>query len=134
MTVTFVDAGVLISAARGEGDIARRAFEILDDPSRIFASSDFVKLEIMPKPKYFKKSDEVNFYDEFFSGVSIWASGDIELVRAAFAEGERYGLSALDSLHVAAALKIGANEFVTNEKKDSAIHRFKAIPVITIRT
>lgn len=134
MTVTFVDAGVLMSAARGEADIARRAFEILDDPRRVFASSDFVRLELMPKPKYFKKSDEVKFYDEFFSSVSIWASGDTELVRAAFAEGERYGLSALDSLHVAAALKLGAKEFVTNEKTDSAIHRFKAIPVLTIRT
>ena len=133
MTLTFVDSGVLISALRGEPEIARRAFEILDDPDRVFASSDFVRLELMPKPKYFKRLDEVNFYDEFFTSVSNWASADIELVRAAFTEGERYGLSALDSLHVAAAIKLGAKAFVTSEKIKSAIHRFTEIPVITIQ-
>lgn len=116
MTLTFVDSGVLISALRGEPDIARRAFEILDDPDRVFASSDFVRLELMPKPKYFKRYEEVKFYDEFFSRVSNWASADIELVRAAFTEGERYGLSALDSLHVAAALKLGQKRLLQTKR------------------
>lgn len=43
MTRTFIDSGVLIVAARGEGAIAERALAILEDPNREFASSVFLK-------------------------------------------------------------------------------------------
>ena len=38
---TFVDAGVLIAAARGKTDVAVQAMKILDDPSREFIASPF---------------------------------------------------------------------------------------------
>lgn len=44
MKLTFVDAGVLIAAARGSDDVARRAMEVLDDPDRRapnFCASEF---------------------------------------------------------------------------------------------
>jgi hypothetical protein len=47
--LTFIDAGVLIAAARGTGIKALKAFSVLDDPSREFASSLFVQLEVLPK-------------------------------------------------------------------------------------
>lgn len=46
---TFIDSGVLIAAARGRSEQSKRAMQILDDPSREFVSSPFVKLEILPK-------------------------------------------------------------------------------------
>jgi hypothetical protein len=49
MKRTFIDTGVLIAAARGQNDFAARAMAILDDPNREFASSIFVKLEVLPK-------------------------------------------------------------------------------------
>ena len=52
MIRTFIDAGVLIVAARGEDEIAERALEILKDPNREFASSMFLKLEVVPKATY----------------------------------------------------------------------------------
>ena len=47
--LTFVDAGVLIAAARGGNVQATRAMEILDDPEREFAASPFLRLEVLPQ-------------------------------------------------------------------------------------
>ena len=63
MIRTYLDAGVLIAAARGKEPIAIRALEILDDPNRQFVSSIFLRLELLPKPTYFKNSSEVEFYE-----------------------------------------------------------------------
>jgi hypothetical protein len=49
---TFVDAGVLIAAACGLPEIADLAFRVLDDPDRTLFTSDFVKLEVLPKPTF----------------------------------------------------------------------------------
>ena len=49
MKLTFVDAGVLIAAARGGSEQAARAMEILDDPERQFAASPFLRLEVLPQ-------------------------------------------------------------------------------------
>lgn len=63
---TFLDAGVLIVAYRGEPAIRKRALEILDESDREFVTSDFVRLEIVPKAVYHKRPDEVAFYEAFF--------------------------------------------------------------------
>jgi hypothetical protein len=55
---TFIDSGVLIAAARGQGAISLRAVEILDDPNREFVSSPFLKLEVLPKAIYNQRKDE----------------------------------------------------------------------------
>ena len=70
MTITFVDAGVLIAAARGQADVSARAMAILDDPNRSFASSNFVRLEVLPKALFNRKTTEAEFYNEFFRAVS----------------------------------------------------------------
>ncbi len=70
MKRTYVAAGVLIAAARGQAPMAARAFEILDDPDREFAASLFLKLEVLPKAMYHKNLAEVEFYETFFNAVS----------------------------------------------------------------
>ena len=52
MTRTFLDAGVLIAAARGSGIIPVRAHAILDDPERTFVTSDYIRMEVLPKALY----------------------------------------------------------------------------------
>jgi hypothetical protein len=42
VTRTFLDAGVLIAAIRGTPEIADRAMALLNDPERLFVSSDFI--------------------------------------------------------------------------------------------
>ena len=38
----------------------------------------------------------------------------------------------MDALHIAAAISVGATEFITNEKLEKSIHRTKRIKVISI--
>ena len=99
MTVTFVDTGVLIAAARGEGDIARGAMAVLDDAKRTFASSVFVKLEALPMPTFHRRDAEITFMNTFFDRVEHWPGSDDEVVERALREASAAGLAALDALH-----------------------------------
>jgi predicted nucleic acid-binding protein len=47
---TFLDASVLIAAARGNDELGTRAMAILDDGDREFVASPFLKLEVLPQP------------------------------------------------------------------------------------
>ena len=132
MIRTYVDAGVLIAAARGRTSMALRALEVLDDPAREFVSSIFVKLEVLPKAIYYKNEAEAQFYEAFFSGVSHWANPHETLIQEAFKEASQVGLAALDALHVVSALSLGAEELVTTEKTDKPLHRTRLIRVVTI--
>ncbi|MGB9701053.1 MAG: PIN domain-containing protein [Thermodesulfobacteriota bacterium] len=131
---TFVDAGVLIAAARGKEEISAKAREILDDPNREFVSSPFLKLEILPKPIYEKRKAEVEFYEIFFNAVIHWADSVQDITKIAYAEACRFGLSAMDALHVAAAIAAGAQELVTTEKPEKPIHRVDSINILSIRS
>lgn len=133
MTLAYIDAGVLIAAARGAEEEARQAFAVLDDPELTFASSIFVQLEVLPKPSYFGLAAEVEFYRVYFERVAAWAKADEALARAALEEASRSGLSAMDGLHVAAARAVGASELVTTERADKSIHRTSAVPTRSIR-
>ena len=132
MIRTFIDAGVLIYAARSQGDIAERAFQIIEDENREFASSIFLKLEVLPKAIYNQQSSEVKFYETFFDEVSYWATDLDSIIEAAYKESSQFGLGAMDALHIAAAVSVGATEFVTNEKSEKSIHRTQSIKIISI--
>lgn len=133
MKLTYVDSSVLISAAIGKDEIAELAMEVLDDPDRSFASSVFVKLETLPKATFNRRLEETEFYKIFFDEVTKWAAIDESLMDAAFDEACSVGLSALDSLHVAAAVRTLADELVTAEKETKPLLRARLIPVRTIR-
>ncbi|HJQ38332.1 MAG TPA: antitoxin family protein [Thermoanaerobaculia bacterium] len=60
---TFVDAGVLIAAARGGNVQAARAMEVLDDPDREFAASPFLRLEVLPQSIFNKREAERECYE-----------------------------------------------------------------------
>ena len=130
--MVFIDAGVLIAAARGRGEFAQRAMQALDDPDAKFASSPFVKLEVLPKSVYHKKHEEVAFYETFFDAVSVWADPNATLIQGALDEAMLSGLSAMDALHVVAASTLGADELVTLERLDKPIHRTRLLSVHTI--
>ncbi|MBI4083107.1 MAG: PIN domain-containing protein [Candidatus Lambdaproteobacteria bacterium] len=128
----FIDAGVLIAAARGTDDLARRAIGILDDPDVEYGSSIFVQLEVLPKAIYNGQTTEAEFYETYFQSVGAWAVPDEQLAKTALSEGTVCGLSAIDALHVASAVRIGAIEFVTSEKSDKPLHRTRTIAVRSI--
>lgn len=132
MKITYIDSGVLLSATDGVGSIAEKALEVLEDLNREFASSQFVKLEVTPKAVYNKQTEEAQFYEEFFSDVTYWANNLEQIVQDAYNIGCRYGLAAMDALHIAAALYVGADEFITTEKPSKPMFRVTNIQVISI--
>ena len=127
--LTYVDAGVLIAAARGRSAEANRALAVLDDAAREFAASDFLRLEVLPKAVYNKRHAEAAFYERFFQGVKHWAAVRQGLVDAARVVATAHGLAAMDALHIAAAEALGVAQFVTGEKKEKPLFRVKSVPI-----
>jgi len=130
---TYLDAGVLIAAVRGRDEVAARAMQVLDDPDREFVSSAFLKLEILPKAVYGKRQTEVEFYETFFTAVRRWAKTLPRIVEKARQHANMHGLGAMDALHVAAAISVGADELVTTEKPEKPIHRVTEVKVISLQ-
>jgi predicted nucleic acid-binding protein len=130
---TFLDSGVLIAAARGIDDAALQALQILDDPDREFVSSIFVKLEVLPKAIYNGFREEAAFYQSFFENdVELWVGFSDELAEVAQQQAGKLGLSALDALHVAAAISAEVDEFVTTERPGKPLHRVKDFEVTSV--
>ncbi|BAQ63149.1 hypothetical protein GM3708_3555 (plasmid) [Geminocystis sp. NIES-3708] len=132
MIKTFIDSGVLIFAARGEGELAEKALSILEDSDREFASSIFIQLEILPKAIYNKKQTEINFYNTYFEAVSYWATDLEKIIKQGLEEASNYSTGAMDSLHIASAKLLEVDEFITNEKPNKSIHRSQSINIISL--
>jgi predicted nucleic acid-binding protein len=64
--------------------------------------------------------------------VDFWVSFSDELVETAQQKAGKFGLSALDALHVAAAISAGADEFITTERPGKPMFRVKGISVRSI--
>ena len=48
MIRTFLDAGVLIAAFRSRNATSTPVLTLLDDPERVFVTTDYVRLEVLP--------------------------------------------------------------------------------------
>mgnify|MGYP000968375957 CR=1 FL=1 len=133
MRLSYIDSSVLLDAFRGESELAAKAIAVLEDPDRELATSKYVRLEVLPKAICFKHDDEIEFYEGVFSTMKKWAAPTEALVDLAFDEAKAAGLSAVDALHVSAALQLQCDDLVTSEKPSKSIHRTKSIPVVSIR-
>lgn len=133
MKSTFIDSGVLITAATGMGELSERAMEVLDDPGRTFVSSDYVRLEVLPKAVYYRNDEEAEYYRAFFESVSRWAQSSPDLARRALDLACQFGLGARDALHVAAAEREGAEELVTSEGPTKPLFRVTSMLITSIR-
>jgi hypothetical protein len=108
---------------------------ILDDPTRVLISSEFVPLEVLPKAAYHKRSDEVAFYQTFFDSLSRNRLVRVSrsLVDQALKEAIDGGLSAVDALHVAAAKRRNCEELYTTERPEKPLFRATGIRILSIR-
>lgn len=130
--LVFIDSGVLIAAATGRDHVANEARRVLLDPEIEFASTQFVWLEVLPKAQYTGRLQEVRFYKRYFDSVTAWADVDMDLLEDAAAIAAKHGLSAVDAIHVAAALGLDAKRLITTERKSKPLHRVTEIQVTTI--
>jgi predicted nucleic acid-binding protein len=129
---TYIDSGVLIAAARGQGRLSQRALTVLADESRELVASDYVRLEVVPKAAYFKQQAELDFYESFFARTAVCVSFSSARWPALFAEACKSGLSGFDAIHVLLATIAGCVELVTTERPGKAIHRTSSIRVLSI--
>jgi predicted nucleic acid-binding protein len=132
--LTFIDTSVLITAWRsGDPGLKIKALTVLSDSNRSYAASDFVELEVMPKAVYHKQHIEQAFYQRFFNRLTVKVQNRRGLEADAFDIAVRFGLSAMDALHIAAAIEIQAEEFITAERSNSPLLRVRGVKVISIR-
>ncbi len=64
---SYIDASVFISAFRGDSETSLRASLVLDDAQRTIVVSEAVRLEIVPKAVYNKRSEEAGYYNSIFN-------------------------------------------------------------------
>ncbi len=130
MTITFIDSGVLVTASRGVEDLSDQAIAILASADREFASSEFIKLEVLPKAIYHRQIDEAEFYQTFFNAVTCWANDTEQIRQDGYNIACKYGLAAMDALHIAAAISVDAEEFITTEKPTKPMYRVTGIKIV----
>ncbi len=106
----------------------------MDDPTREFLTSDTVKLELLPKPLFEKRRSEVEFYNDHFNVAEAAESFSAELGNAASALAKKYGLAAMDALHLASAIRQGAEEFITSELPGKPMFRVKELKVVSLHS
>lgn len=129
---TFLDTGVLILAWRGDTARKMRALTLLNDQHRKFVCSPFVRLELVPKSVYYRNQQEQEFYHDYFQLVDEWVEDFAAMYSEATQVGEKYGLAALDALHIAAAGIAQCEEFITAERPTSPFSRVQGIKITTI--
>ncbi len=128
---TFVDANVLIRATNiGEASLIYKIIVLLKDPRREFIANDLLELEVLPKPTYNKQRGSVQFCQDFFARCVRRIETDGALVKMAFDEACRLGLSAADAIHLATAHAAGAQELISLEKPTKPMYKSKLVKVI----
>ena len=123
---------MLIFAAQGTTEAAALALPFLQDANREFITSEYVRLEVLPKPTYFRNEVEVEFYNSFFRLNTRTIPTSIPLLELAMDEACKVGLNAIDAIHVACAVFGGAEEIVTSEKITKPMHRTQLVRIVSI--
>lgn len=57
-----------------------------------------------------------------------------KIIATAYEQSSKFGVGAMDALHIGAALSVAATEFITNEKPARSIHRTPSIKMISIHS
>ncbi len=91
-----------------------------------------LNLLILSEAIYHQNIAEVNFYETFFAGCTIWANELEKIVESAQKLASDFGINAIDALHVAAAISVNVDELITTEKPSKPMHRVTQIRVISI--
>lgn len=119
--LTYVDSSVLINAIVGANAARKmRALSVLGDPSRDFAATRYLTLEVTPLPTKFQRARELRFYERFFDKVTVWID-EAPLIPSAIVLACQHGLGAMDALHLAAASTVNA-EFISAEKPTKPLY------------
>jgi predicted nucleic acid-binding protein len=132
MKRTYIDANVLIAAFQGDESISRAAMEVLTDPERALVVSDYLRLEVLPKPTFHKREEEIEFMKSVFDSASETIPSFPQVTAQALQLASEYDMTPVDALHVAAAVIGKVDELVTMEKPTKPMCRVKAVTVTSL--
>ena len=93
-----------------------------------------VRLELISKPRFEKRTAEVDFYESFFAATVVVEPLSAALGREAEKLGARYGLSGPDALQIAAAIRHDVQEFYTTEKSTKPMFRVRELKIISLHS
>jgi predicted nucleic acid-binding protein len=116
--VDAFDADVLIYAAVPGHPLGRKVAGLLaQEPGRPGIGSCLLLTEVLSKPLRDGRADEVRVLAGLLARLDLRpldrATAELATVVAA-----KYGLRAADAVHLATAIGMGADRFVTNNKRD----------------
>lgn len=115
---TYLDTNILITAFRGQDQkIINEIYGILEDSEREFIGNDVLRLELLPKPTFYKKQSEVQFMQAFLDETENINISD-KITQKAIELAGHYDLQPMDALHISAAIYAKVEEFITLEKPD----------------
>lgn len=129
---TYLDANVLIAAWNGDPDTRAWARAVLDDPDRSFVVSDFVRLEVLPKPAFHGRTSELAFMEIILSAADSVPVSAALITRALTMAG-KHDLHPLDALHLASAAQAGVDELVTLERPEKPLCQQTEVQVVSLR-
>lgn len=131
---TYIDASILIAAFQGDENTSRRAMEILDDPFRSLVVSDFVRLEVLPKPMFYKRLEEIEFMQAVLDNAAENVETSPELTKRAVDLASKYNMTPIDAIHVSAAVAAKVDELVTLEKDTKPMCQVREIKVVSLHS
>jgi hypothetical protein len=137
MKRTYIDTSVLIAAFRGDELALHRAMEVLDDPDRKLIVSDYLRLEVLPKPIFLNWLNEIKFMQEVLNNAAEDVPSSPYLTARALEFAAKYDIQPLDALHLGAAAmavvdELITDELITMEKKTKPICQVQEIRVISL--
>jgi hypothetical protein len=133
MKRTYIDANVLIAAFQGEESVAQRALRVLDDPDRKLVVSDYLRLEVLPKPTFHRRREEVEFMQSVLDKAeNVSTSSDLTGKSLEFAT--KYDMTPIDALHVGASAVAAVDELVTMEKPTKPMCKILEINVKSLHS
>ncbi|MEM6352808.1 MAG: hypothetical protein AAF766_18795 [Cyanobacteria bacterium P01_D01_bin.14] len=78
---------------------------------------------------YNRQQSEQAFYQAYFEAVAHWAANLENVIGQAYQISCKYGLAAMDALHIASAVPVGAEAFITTESPTKPMFRVQEITV-----
>jgi predicted nucleic acid-binding protein len=129
---TYLDTSVLIEAFRGESAVA--ALNVLDDPERRFVVSDYLRLEVLPKPTFLGRAEEVEFMQAVLEAAAEDIPSSQAITGSAVKLASQYNMTPIDALHVGTALTAAVDELVTMEKATTPMCRVQEVKVFSLHS
>jgi predicted nucleic acid-binding protein len=130
---TFIDTCVIVAAYKTQRTLHDNAKRVLFDSTRRFLSTSLVRLELSSAHYRPENSGEANFYERFWSeGISELIDIDESMIAEGIKTSKLTEAAAMDAMHLACAVRMDADEFITAERKDKdrPVYRDDRIKVV----